>query len=94
MDFALVLASIKQEASVEEVCWVLCSWLRLLTEVYHSFFQQITKSHPLAEPEVIASMVSYFAKPESYFITGKVALTHLRRVSDRIFLSFRSKRLC
>ena len=25
---------------------------------------------PMAEPEVIASLVSYIAKPEAYFITG------------------------
>lgn len=25
---------------------------------------------PVAEPEVIASLVSYIAKPEAYFITG------------------------
>ena len=27
-------------------------------------------SPPPADPEVIASLVSYLAKPESYFITG------------------------
>lgn len=25
---------------------------------------------PMAQPDVIASLVSYIAKPESYFITG------------------------
>ncbi|EJD06781.1 NAD-binding protein [Fomitiporia mediterranea MF3/22] len=35
-------------------------------------FNEASKSVPIAEPETIASIVSYIAKPESYFVNGNV----------------------
>ncbi|KZT07744.1 NAD(P)-binding protein [Laetiporus sulphureus 93-53] len=35
-------------------------------------YTPMSPDFPVAEPEVIASLVSYLSKPESYFITGKL----------------------
>ena len=38
---------------------------------------------PTAEPEVIASLVSYIAKPEAYFITGTSPAGVRRNLSQK-----------
>lgn len=52
--------------------------VRLIFCVYTHFGLTVTTQHaglppdvPSAGPEVVASLVSYLAKPEAYFITGK-----------------------